>query len=197
MLASRLGYRVSSLFVDHFLGRIFENPDSVFPLELLRPELQDLEMFCAGIDAIVETQRRVAMNYFEDGSVEAACPPLRALLEIMARGSYFGMGVDHPEIRGLFGREALLASDWYQERLRVKQERDITLWRRHVRSLEEFRLAEQAFSPRDDIDFESRYALARAQLARVTSPAYLEELVGTIGADPFHGQISPAGSCER
>ena len=44
----------------------------------------------------------------------------------------------------------------------------------------------------DDIDFESRYALARAELARVTSPAYLEELVGTIGADPFHGQIPVA-----
>ena len=141
------------------------------------------------MDAIVETQRRVALNYFEDGSVEAACPPLRALLEIMAHGSYFGMGVDHPEIRGMFAREALLASDWYRERLRVKQQRDIALWHRHVRSLEEFRLAEQEFPPRDDIDFESRYALARAQLARVTSPAYLEELVGTIGADPFHGQV--------
>jgi len=29
----------------------------------------------AGVDAIVEAQRRVALNYFEDGSVEAACPP--------------------------------------------------------------------------------------------------------------------------
>jgi hypothetical protein len=192
VLASRLGYRVSTLFVDHFLGRIFETPDSVFPLELLRPELQDLEMFCAGVGAIVETQRRVAMNYFEDGSVEAACPPLRALLEIMAHGSYFGMGVEHPEIRGMFAREALLASDWYQERLRVKQERDIALWHRHVRALEEFRLAEQEFPPRDDIDFESRYALARAQLTRVSSRTYLEELVGTIGADPFHGQIPAA-----
>jgi hypothetical protein len=30
---------------------------------------------------------------------------------------------------------------------------------------------------------------ARAELARVSSPAYLTELRGTIGADPFHGQI--------
>jgi len=30
---------------------------------------------------------------------------------------------------------------------------------------------------------------AHAQLARVTSPAYLNELVGTIGADPIHGQF--------
>ena len=178
------------LFVDHFLGRIFETPDSVFPEEMLRPELQDLEMFSAGVDAIVEAQRRVAMNYFEDGSFEAACPPLRALLEIMAHGSYYGMGVDHPEVRGMFTREALLASDWYNERLRVKQQRDIALWSRHVHALEQFRATEQEFPPQDGIDFASRFALADAQLARVSSPAYLDELRNTIGADPFHGQIS-------
>ncbi len=189
VLASRLGYRITMPFVDHFLGRIFETPDTVFPMEMLRPELQDGETFAAGVDAIVESQRRVAMNYFEDGSFEAACPPLRALLEIMAHGSYYGMGVEHPEVRGMFTREALLASDWYNERLRVKQQRDIALWLRHVRALEQFRAAEQEFPPQDDIDFDNRHSLARDQLARVTSPAYLDELVGTIGADPFHGQM--------
>ena len=189
--ASRLGYRISKLFVDRYLGRIFETPDVVFPVELLRPELQDLQMFAAGVDAIVETQRRVALNYFEDGSVGAACPPLRALLEIMAHGSYEGKGVDDPGIRAMFTRESLLASDWYKERLRTKQQRDIALWQRHVRAIEEFRVAEQEFPPQDDIDFESRSALAHAQLARVSSPAYLDELVGTIGADPFHLQIPP------
>jgi hypothetical protein len=192
VLASRLGYRITMAFVDYFLGRIFETPDSVFPMEILRPELQDGAMFTAGVDAIVESQRRVALNYFEDGSAEAACPPLRALLEIMAHGSYYGMGVDHSEVRGMFTREALLASDWYRERLRVKQERDIALWRRHVRALEQFRATEQDFPPQDDIDFDSRFALASAQLARVASPAYLDELRGTIGADPFHHQIPAA-----
>jgi len=189
VLASRLGYRITMPFVDHFLARIFETPDAVFPMEMLRPELQDLEMFAAGVDAIVESQRRVALNYFEDGSFEAACPPLRALLEIMAHGSYYGMGVDHPEVRGMFTREALLSTDWYNERLRVKQERDIALWRRHVQALEQFRATEQEFPPQDGIDFDSRFALASAQLARVSSPAYLDELRGTIGADPFHGQL--------
>ena len=189
MLASRLGYRITMAFVDHFLGRIFETPDSVFPMEMLRPELQDETMFAAGVDAIVESQRRVALNYFEDGSAEAACPPLRALLEIMAHGSYYGMGVDHPEVRGMFTREALLASDWYAERLRTKQQRDIALWQRHVAAIEKFRSAEQESPPQDDIDFEARAALAREQLARVTAPSFLEELVGTIGADPFPHQI--------
>jgi phosphoenolpyruvate carboxykinase (diphosphate) len=189
VLASRLGYRITMAFVDQFLGRIFETPDSVFPMEMLRPELQDERMFAAGVDAIVESQRRVAMNYFEDGSAEAACLPLRALLEIMAHGSYYGMGVDHPEVRGMFTREALLSSDWYAERLRTKQQRDIALWQRHVAAVEKFRAMEQEFPPQDDIDFETRAALAREQLARVSAPSYLNELVGTIGADPFHHQI--------
>jgi hypothetical protein len=38
--------------------------------------------------------------------------------------------------------------------------------------------------------------LARAQLSRVSSPAYLDELVGTIGADPFHKQIPAQAQLE-
>jgi phosphoenolpyruvate carboxykinase (diphosphate) len=186
--ASRLGYRITVAFADRFLGRIFETPDAVFPLEMLRPELQDGEAFAAGVDAIIESQRRAAAGYFEDGSIEAACPPLRALLEIMAHDLFGGMGADHAGIRGMFTREALLTSDWYQERLRTKQQRDITLWRRHLRALEEFRAAEREFPPEDDTDYENRELLAHAQLARVSSRAYLDELVGTIGADPFRAE---------
>jgi phosphoenolpyruvate carboxykinase (diphosphate) len=188
--ASRLGYRITVAFADRFLGRIFETPDSVFPLEMLRPELQDRGMFTAGVDAIVESQRRVAACYFEDGSIEAACPPLRALLEIMAHGSSRGRGVDHAEIRGLFTREALLSSDWYGERLRTKQQRDVALWQRHLDALTHFPAPERPFPRRDGIDYENRLALAHAQLARVSSHAYLDELVGTIGADPFRAQRS-------
>ncbi len=189
MKLSRLGYRITPLFVDHFLGRIFETPGSVFPSELLRPEQQDLELFALGVDAIVEAQRRVALQCFEDGSVRAACPPLKALIHIMAHGNYQGSGIDAPEIRALFVREALLASDWYQERLRVKQERDMALWKRHAAALDEFR-AGPGNHPGSHIDLENRLDLVRRELARVSSPSYLQELRGTIGADPFHGQMT-------
>jgi hypothetical protein len=168
--AGRLGYRITAAFVDRFLGRIFEMPDAVFPEELLRPETQDLKVFAAGVDAICEAQRKVALNYFEDGSVAAACPPIRALLHIMAHGHYEGAHVDDPRIRDLFTREALLSSDWYRERLRVKQRRDIALWQRHVNA------ADTTFT--------------RARLAHVSSPDYPAELIGTIGADPFTNQIN-------
>ncbi|HEY2844920.1 MAG TPA: hypothetical protein VGJ09_14765, partial [Bryobacteraceae bacterium] len=187
--ASRLGYRITSLFVDRFLGRMFETPGSVLPEEMLRPEMQDRVLFAAGVDAIVESQRRVALLYFEDGSVEAACPPLKALLHIMAEGSYQGCGVEAPEVRAMFGREALLASSWYQERLRAKQNRDIALWRRHAAALEAFR----ASAGDSHIDLQARVDMSRCQLARVTSDSYLQELRGTIGADPLCGQIPGAG----
>jgi len=189
VLASRLGYRITSLFVDRFLGRIFETPSAVFTQEMLRPELQDMGLFAAGVDAIVESQRRVATNYFDDGSVEAACPPLRALLHIMVCGSYEGKGIDDPQIRSMFTRESLLASDWYRERLRVKQSRDIALWQRHVKSLETFRSANEDGIFLDALNVEDRLSSARTQLARVSAGPYLEELVGTIGADPFHLQM--------
>jgi hypothetical protein len=89
----------------------------------------------------------------------------------------------------MFTRESLLSSEWYAERLRTKQQRDIALWRRHVHALEQFRSAGLEFPPQDGAGFEIRSALARTQLARVTSPAYLDELIGTIAADPFHDQI--------
>lgn len=183
VLASRLGYRITPLFVDRFLGRIFEVPGAVFPLELLRPEMQDEALFAEGIDAIVETQRRVALHYFDDGSVEYACPPLKALLHIMAHGHYEGAGITDPEFRRLFTREAMLASDWYRTRLAVKQEIDKALWARHVAALEGF-AAEDGIG----VDVATLLAEAKRQQARVGAAAYLEELTGTIGADPSHAR---------
>lgn len=167
--ASRLGYRITSAFVDRFLGRIFETPGGIFPEDMLRPELQDLDAFVEGVESIVDAQVRVAKNYFNDGSVEAACPPFQALLHVLVHGHYKGMKVADPEFRALFSRESLLLSTWYHERLATKQKRDIALWKRHV-----------AATGSED---------AKSQLARVQSPNYLTELVGTAGADPFHLQI--------
>jgi hypothetical protein len=59
-----------------------------------------MEAFAAGVDAIVAAQKRVAENYFYDGSVHAACPPLRALLHIMAHGEWEGKGVEDDEVPG-------------------------------------------------------------------------------------------------
>jgi hypothetical protein len=182
VLLSRLGYRITPLFVERFLGRLFETPDAVFPEEILRPELQDPDAFAAGVLAIEEAMRRVALLYFEDGSIAAACPPLRALLHIMAHGHYENRGVEDPSIRALFTRESLLSSAWYQQRLLAKQERDLALWQRHVAALEDH-LQQPAGG--NGIDATARLEFARAELARIAAPSYVSGLIGTIGADPM------------
>ena len=185
VLASRLGYRITDRFVHGFMGKIFDNPNQVFTEEILKPELQDLATFVDGIDNIVEAQRKVAQRYLDDGSVEEACPPLKALLYIMATGEYEGKDVHHPEIRAMFTREYLLASDWYRRRLEVKQQRDIALWTRHIESLEAFLNQAGYEDEAERLDIAGRLEAARARLKEVSSPDYLESLVGTIGADPL------------
>ncbi len=181
VLASRLGYRITELFVDRFLARIFEMPNTVFPEEILRPEKQDLAMFVTGVQAITEAQRSVALNYFKDRSIDIACPPIKALLHIMAYGEYDGMLESDPCLLKMFTRESLLASDWYRDRLRAKQSIDIALWTRHIAALDRLMASSMLVC---QIDCESRIKKAHQQLDRVKSASYLAELVGTIGADP-------------
>ncbi len=186
VLASRLGYRITDRFVHTFFGRLFDNPTTVFTEEILRPETQDPAVFADGVDNIVEAQQRVAAAYFADGTIDDACPPLQALLQIMAHGSYQGKTAEHPDVRALFTREALLSSDWYHDRLTTKQKRDVALWERHVRSLSEFLARAGHKDEAQRLGIAGRLEHARAELERVSAPAYVTALVGTIGADPIH-----------
>lgn len=183
--ASRLGYRITERFVHTYFGRVFDNPAAVFTDEILKPETQDLAVFADGVENLAEAQQKSAKLYFEDGSIDSACPPLRALLHIMAYGEFEGKGIDHPEVRGLFTRDALLASDWYQTRLLLKQQREVALWTRHVAELSTFIEQRGYHAEVERLGLSKRLENARAELERVSSPAYVEELVGTLGADPI------------
>ena len=184
VLASRLGYRITQEFVIHFFGRVFNHPHVVFTPEMLRPELQDIAVFADGMDNIVTTHRRAAEHYFNDGTIEFACPPLRALLLIMAKGSYEGKDLSHPEIRQLFTRENLLKSDWYRARLEAKQRVDITLWQRHVDNLQKYLLQGRHADEEYLLTIKDRLIDAQAHLRRVSSPTHLEDLRSAIGAEP-------------
>jgi hypothetical protein len=185
VLASRLGYRITERFVNTFCGRLFDNPSRVFDRSILKPEAQDLSVFVDGVNNITEAQQRVAKRYFDDASVEEACPPLRALLTIMAHGAYEGKDVHDADVRHMFTREYLLESSWYRGRLRAKQDKDTALWRRHLAALEAFtsRPANAAIAAR--LGLNQRLAIARRELDRVSSAAYTEELLGTLGCDPL------------
>jgi hypothetical protein len=186
VLASRLGYRITAKFVHTFFGRVFDTPTAVFAEEILKPEIQDPAVFADGVNNIVEAQQSVAEAYFEDGTIEDLCPPLKALLHIMAYGDYEGKHANDPEIRALFTRESLLASSWYQERLATKQQRDVALWERHARSLTEFLARSGHQEEAERLGIAERLEHVRAELERVSTPEYRKSLVGTIGADPLH-----------
>ncbi|MCL2646633.1 MAG: hypothetical protein FWD61_06455 [Phycisphaerales bacterium] len=181
--ASRLGYRINYKFVRAFFGRIFDNPARVFDDTLLRPETQDMEAYVDGIRNITEAQERVARQYFEDGSISQACPPLAAILHIMTQGNYQGHDVHHPELRQLFTRESLLASDWYANRLRNVQQLDQARWQRFVHYLTDWSSHETDTRLANQLNIPSRLALAQRELTRTNNPAYLKSLEGTLGAD--------------
>ena len=182
---SRLGYRITERFITAFLGKIFDNPAVVFDEKILKPEMQDMDIYVDGVNNIVEAQQRVAQQYLDDGSIEDACPPLKALLYIMATGEYEGKTIHDAEIRGMFDRDAMLASDWYKERLLAKQKIDIKLWKKHRKNLKKFLKLEGHEDIAEAMDIRGRLEKAKARLQKVKSPDYLKTLEGTIGADPI------------
>lgn len=189
VLASRLGYRINLRFVHYFFGRIFNHPHAVFTADMLRPELQDLGVFADGMENIVATQKRVAKMYFDDGSVKQACPPLQALLHIMLHDEWEGKGLDHPDVRQLFTRENLLASDWYAARLKAKQAVDRRLWRRHVEYLDKFMKRPSHADEAGRLGIARRLNEARSKLEAVEAADYWQRLSGTLGAEPVEAYL--------
>lgn len=183
VLASRLGYRMTSKFAHTYMGRIFENPTAVFNYEMLKPEIQDIDVFVDGINNIVEAQKRVAQSYFNDGSIEAACPPLKALLHIMVNGKYKGMTIESPELRKMFTRKYLLNSDWYHDRLLAKQLNDIAAWQKHISYLKDFLKKASHLDEAESLHIKERLKTAQNKLDSVKSQTYLKGLSGTIGCD--------------
>ena len=195
--ASRLGYRITRRFVRRYMARVFDNPSKVFTDDLLKPELQDPDSFADGILYIAEAQERVAKTYFEDGGYELACPPLQAILSIMAHGDFEGKTIDDPEIRSMFSREALLESDWYKRRLNEKQQRDIEHWRGFEVRLNKFMAIKSREEWVHELKLHARLQHAQDMRQRAEAEGYPQELVGTIGADPMKPSTTDATLVDR
>jgi hypothetical protein len=121
----------------------------------------------------------------EDGGYELACPPLRAVLSIMAYGDFEGKTIADPEVRKLFTRGFLLSSDWYRRRLAAKKQRDIEFWQAFQQRLQHSLAQEGDGGFVDQLDLHGRLAYAQQQLQIVQADEYEESLVGTLGVDPM------------
>lgn len=184
--ASRLGYRITLKFVETFFGRVFSEPRRVFSEEMMRPELQSREEYIEAIRNIADTQKSAALAYFEDGGIDLAIPPLKALLHIMAHGHYEGKNVRDPAIRALFDRELVLSSEWYRQRLVAKKDLRMRTIRGHIVALEDFLEKKNYEKEALRLHLADRLGLARKALSELEadSDAYVQSIIGTIGLEP-------------
>ncbi|EDR27680.1 hypothetical protein, conserved [Entamoeba dispar SAW760] len=177
----RLGYRITKDFTVHYFSSIFSVPNSVMPEDFLKPELQDLAIYADSYEYIEQTDKGVAMNYIKDGTVEGACPPLKALIYIMANGEYNGMTRESKEFRDMFDAKTILNSEWYKERLITRQKLEINKLNKDLAYLnktitEKPRLAET---------LNKQIIAVKEELQYVSSEEYLIDIDGSIGTDPY------------
>jgi len=184
--ASRLGWRITPLFATTYLGRLFDTPSAVFPEDMLRPELQSLPEFVDGVENIASAMQKSAMAYFDDGSIEAAIPPLKAVLSVMAYGSYEGKSIHDPEVRTLFERDTVLSSPWYKARLEAYKEQEISYIERSMGYIRTY-LAERA-EPQSSSARRAQTELQRskARLEALRDKSYMDLINGSIGKDPLY-----------
>ncbi|MFM7926082.1 MAG: hypothetical protein ACKO9Q_00085 [Pirellula sp.] len=112
------------------------------------------------------------------------CPPLKALLEIMANGTWNGKSAHDPEFRAMFNRESVLQSDWYQARLVAKQQVVIWLAKAKLEALEGYCAQAEHLPVVERLGLRERLNVARQELERLSSHEYLFSLNGSIGVDP-------------
>ncbi len=184
VLASRLGYRMTSKFSLRYFGRLFLHPHLVFTDEMLRPEKQDIKAFVDTMDTMVTTHRRVAQAYIDDGTIAMAIPPIRALLDIMAHGhSAEGWTLSSPDFRAMFTRSSVMASDWYTARLEAKKNAALGRAKAGLATIERFGAAPGNEEPSARLDIPGRIAAAKAEVARFEGAEYHRQLIGTTGGE--------------
>jgi hypothetical protein len=101
----------------------------------------------------------------------------------MAYGHYEGKDISHPELRKYFDREFVLKSEWYHARLKLKQQKDTDFLKNQIEYLIDFIAQPNNNELVKDMQILNRLENAKNQLKHVESEKYLEELIGTIGAD--------------
>ncbi|MFV0427881.1 MAG: hypothetical protein ACK5KO_00385 [Arachnia sp.] len=182
VLASRLGYRITAKFTAKYFGRIFLHPHAVFTEEMLRPEVQDLDVFAESMATIVKTHRRVAKSYFDDATIQLAVPPLRALLEIMATGfTADGLTLHDQPFRDAFSAESVLASDWYAARLQAQRDSDLAYAQRSLDQLDTFAEREQHTDTGRRLGVTARRASLNSRITELTADEQGSRLAGTLG----------------
>ncbi len=187
-----LGYRSTHKFWLHMGGRVFNTPDVIFPEDMLKPEIQNPGIFEDSLENVREAQREYAKRFFEDGTIELASEPVKALLHIMRDGYYQSsedaekLDLHSAEFRKMFTYEYLLESDSYWERINCQQEREINTWTERRDAISDFieKHGQHHLSKENLAVAKARLAEVEELLARARSNDFRQLLVGTIGLHP-------------
>ena len=102
----------------------------------------------------------------------------------MVDGTYEGKTITDPEVRNLFDREAVLASDWYQARLDAKVIVEQRLVAKKIAAVKEFETLASYEGERTRLKLAEKLAAANERAARYQTTEYRKSLIGTIGTDP-------------
>ena len=103
----------------------------------------------------------------------------------MAYGQYDGKDISDPELRKYFDRANVINSDWYKERLKLKQVKDIRFYDSQITYLENFIANPNNATLVENMNIKGRLKKIKDLYEHVNSKSYLENLIGTIGADPL------------
>ena len=104
----------------------------------------------------------------------------------MAYGTYEGKEISDPELRKYFERDYITNSDWYKDRLKLKQEKDIRFYGSQIAYLETFISNPNNSDLVSEMKIKDRLKSVKKLYNEAISEAYLDSLVGTIGADPLY-----------
>ncbi len=182
---SQLGYRITRRFTHEFLGRIFTDPVSVLPEDMLKPELQDEGQYADSIKNLLETGKNIAQRYFNDNSIEKACPPLKALLTIMTEGEWEGNKLTDKKFRDLFEPSNILQSDWYNERLKTRIQVTRNYWESRIEYLNNFIKDQANKETCKRLSILEKKEFALNALAELTdNKAAVDRIFGCLGTDP-------------
>ena len=118
-----------------------------------------------------------------DGSIHEAIPPLKALLYIMAEGSYEGYTINSKEVRDLFTRENVINSDWYQERLENRRQIEVKLLEKKIAYVQAFMANPVNKSIIAEMQYEMKLEEAKKELEYLKTEEYLKTQIGTLGAE--------------
>lgn len=188
----RCGYRITERFREHYLGRIFSRPDAVFTNEQLRPEQTHPDLVAKSVENMKTAQRRVALEFFKDGTIEAASEPVKALLHIMAYGEWKRedgtvLKEGDPELERMFTTDYFLKSPQYQARLDALQISRVEYLDKAVAHLSKALESGNGHPvPKGDErrKLEERLAEAKVELERAASEEYRKQLTGMVGIHP-------------